>query len=158
VQARKVTVATPSLENGQARRSTKNQVTLSPSSTCTHQSCLFADIDEIPSYHACSNDGDYRGAPRVVTTVDTAHGRCGKQQYAQSEWGMYPCPYPRHRYIPLAYCEDLMQMLHIIPHALGSAMWCSFAGLEPTGCVLLRLLPPYKTTHTPPIQAIKTHF
>jgi hypothetical protein len=24
-----------------------------------------------------------------VTTVDTAQGRCGKQQCAQSEWGHY---------------------------------------------------------------------
>jgi hypothetical protein len=46
------------------------------------------EIYENPSYHACSNEGDYRGAPRVVTTVDTAHGRFGKQQYAQSEWGI----------------------------------------------------------------------
>jgi hypothetical protein len=31
---------------------------------------------------------------RVVTTVDTAHGRCGKQQCAQSDWGISPIPVP----------------------------------------------------------------
>jgi hypothetical protein len=56
---------------------------------CAQVSGFFAPRwvhkDKIPSHHACNNEGDYRGAHKVVTTVDTAQD---KQQYAESEWAI----------------------------------------------------------------------
>jgi hypothetical protein len=67
----------------------------------SHRPCIYGHTRGLTctecTTHMCKNRRIMHALTRVrlprggvVTTADTAHGRCGKQQCAQSDWGIPP--------------------------------------------------------------------